>query len=306
MKVSVVLSSYNGAKYITEQLNSILHQTRRPDEVLIFDDCSNDETPKIVSHFIEAYGLKESWKIRCNENNLGWKRNFMEGFKVATGDFIFSADQDDIWMPEKLEKMENILKINNNITLLSCNLLPLYEGSSQKIHPMFVRSYGKNGLEKVNMGKFFISPLRPGCTYAFRKELLKKANEVWYPEWAHDSVLYLVSLVTDGYYILNEPLITFRRHEHNNSPKNLRTRECRIHDSKDYLRRLELIKERQFSWNISEHNMQRIEQALDFYHARISFFNNKGLSKNLSFLKYGGFYADIRSFLGDYYIKCFH
>lgn len=306
MIISIVLSSYNGRKYIIEQLDSILHQTRQPDEVLIFDDCSTDGTPTIVSRFICEHGLEESWKLIRNNVNLGWKRNFMGGFKLATGDVIFSADQDDVWMSNKIEKMMAIMEANDNITLLSCNLLPLYESSSQKLHPMYIRPYGRGRLEKVNMGKFFITPLRPGCTYAFRREILNKVQEIWYPEWAHDSVLYLTSLMTDGYFILNEPLIHFRRHGNNNSPKNIKTRESRIRDSKDFLRRLELFKERESLWCISKHNMARIEDAMDFYHARIDFFSSDWFRKNFSFLKYVGFYAGIKSFLGDYYIKFFN
>ena len=74
MKLSIVLSTYNGEAYITEQLDSILNQTRKADEVLIFDDCSTDNTPQIIEQFISGHNLT-TWKFAVNHENKGWKRN---------------------------------------------------------------------------------------------------------------------------------------------------------------------------------------------------------------------------------------
>ena len=72
MRVSVVLCCYNGEKYIKEQLDSLKTQTRQPDEVLIIDDCSKDNTVKIVEEYIKSNDLK-SWKMIRNGQNKGWK-----------------------------------------------------------------------------------------------------------------------------------------------------------------------------------------------------------------------------------------
>ena len=97
MKLSIVLSTYNGEAYITEQLDSILNQTRKADEVLIFDDCSTDNTPQIIEQFISGHNLT-TWKFAVNHENKGWKRNFMEGIWSTSGDLVFPCDQDDIWI----------------------------------------------------------------------------------------------------------------------------------------------------------------------------------------------------------------
>ena len=113
MKLSIVLSTYNGEAYITEQLDSILNQTRKADEVLIFDDCSTDNTPQIIKQFISGHNLT-TWKFAVNHENKGWKRNFMEGIWSTSGDLVFPCDQDDIWMPQKLERIMNPFMILEN------------------------------------------------------------------------------------------------------------------------------------------------------------------------------------------------
>ena len=111
-KVTIVLATYNGARFIIEQLNSIFIQTRKPDEVLIIDDCSLDNTVSIIREYIEIHHLERDWKIRVNDYNKGYEQNFYDGICSAEGDFIFFCDQDDLWDFEKIEKMINIMEQN--------------------------------------------------------------------------------------------------------------------------------------------------------------------------------------------------
>ncbi len=117
MKLSVVISVYNGEKYIREQLDSLRIQTRPAEEVLIFDDGSTDASVTCIIDYIERYQL-QNWKLIQNKTNLGWRKSFMKGMQQSIGDLIFPCDQDDIWMPEKLEKMEQVMKENTEIRLL--------------------------------------------------------------------------------------------------------------------------------------------------------------------------------------------
>src|SRR4030067_269521 len=96
--IGVVLCTYNGEKYLREQLDSILCQTRAPDQILILDDCSNDRTIEIIENF-----LKKDGRIRLirNETNLGYARNFEKGISLCETDFIALSDQDDIWFNDK-------------------------------------------------------------------------------------------------------------------------------------------------------------------------------------------------------------
>ena len=103
MNISVVMTTYNGQEFIIEQLDSIKRQTRTPDEVLIFDDRSSDDTVNTVQNYIGENGLK-NWTIKTNTVNKGYSRNFYEGVSQATGDIVFCCDQDDIWDKKKLRQ----------------------------------------------------------------------------------------------------------------------------------------------------------------------------------------------------------
>ena len=111
--------------------------------------------------------------------------------------------------------------------------------------------------------------------------------------------------MTNGYYNLNEELIKFRRHGHNNSPANIKTTQSKIRDSEDYIRRLNLLVAKEELWNISNDNFEIIQKAKSFYADRIKFLSSKQIKGSFSFVKYYNFYPDLRSFLGDYYIKFF-
>ena len=103
MKISIVLSTFNGSEYITEQLDTLRNQTRPAEEVLISDDASTDDTVQIIEDYIAKYEL-DNWLIRKNKENQGWKNNFARLLEDATGDIIFLCDQDDIWHLDKVQK----------------------------------------------------------------------------------------------------------------------------------------------------------------------------------------------------------
>ena len=207
MKLSIVISSYNGAKHIEEQLNSLRLQTRPADEVLICDDGSTDGTVKIVSDFINSYEL-QNWKLIVNESNKGWRKNFIDGISMSNGDLIFTCDQDDIWRHDKLEVMEKIMCEHSEINLLVTNYLEFYEDGKEKIG---TRANNKE-LEKVKIKNNFLSVESPGCVYCFRRELFDLALPYWFDGYAHDELLWRVALFTDTLYFYHDDLIKWRKH----------------------------------------------------------------------------------------------
>jgi glycosyltransferase involved in cell wall biosynthesis len=107
--ISVALCTYNGEKYIAEQLDSIISQTYKNLEIIVVDDCSTDNTFEIVS----AYAGRDS-RIKCFENevNLGFNKNFEKAVTLTTGDYTAISDQDDIWLPDKLQLLSDHIKDN--------------------------------------------------------------------------------------------------------------------------------------------------------------------------------------------------
>lgn len=106
MRLSVVLCTYNGARYLEQQLASIASQTRLPDEMIICDDRSSDGTVDILKNF--ALGARFPVQLYLNERNLGSTGNFEKAIGLSSGDIIFPCDQDDYWHPQKLECIEQI------------------------------------------------------------------------------------------------------------------------------------------------------------------------------------------------------
>ena len=102
--ISIAMCTYNGARYLKDQLDSIAAQTRPPDELVICDDCSSDESLKIIN----AFAAKASFAVRIyvNERNFGSTRNFERALSLCEGNIIALSDQDDVWFPEKLARLE--------------------------------------------------------------------------------------------------------------------------------------------------------------------------------------------------------
>lgn len=116
--IGVVLCTYNGEKYLSQQLESILAQTRQPDQILILDDCSSDRTVAIIKNFA---ALDNRIHFIQNETNLGFIRNFEKGIALCETDFIALSDQDDIWLPEKLERLAAELEAHPGAGMAFCN-----------------------------------------------------------------------------------------------------------------------------------------------------------------------------------------
>lgn len=119
MKISVALCSYNGAKYIKEQLDSILSQTSNIEEIIICDDISTDGTWEILKNYQNNFS--EKIKIFQNTERLGVMFNFQQALMKCTGDIILLSDQDDIWLTNKAEFFDSYFIENKGIDLLFSN-----------------------------------------------------------------------------------------------------------------------------------------------------------------------------------------
>jgi glycosyltransferase involved in cell wall biosynthesis len=110
MKISVALCTYNGENYLKKQLDSILNQTIKVDEIVVCDDLSTDNTIIILNEYKEKY--PDLFSININEKNLKSNKNFEKAIQLCSGDYIFLSDQDDLWRKDKVEKTLEIFKNN--------------------------------------------------------------------------------------------------------------------------------------------------------------------------------------------------
>ena len=223
MRISVVMTTYNGEKYVEEQLDSIRVQTRKADEVLIFDDQSSDKTVKIIQNYIDDNKLN-NWKITVNVVNKGWRKNFFDGIQETSGDVIFLCDQDDIWAPDKIEKMVQVLEQNEKISVLASDYSIKLEGEKRSNYQSAAKRMKITGkVEMIPFDQKWYYVTRPGSTYCFRKAFFEEIKKDWNINLAHDCNLWYFASAKDQMAIYHYATMTFRRHGDNASTEHLNT-----------------------------------------------------------------------------------
>ena len=207
--ISVCIATYNGAPYITEQLTSICSQLSPTDEVIVSDDGSTDGTLDVVRAFGDA-----RIRIVQHDGPRNYTANFENALLHAQGDYIFISDQDDIWLPTKVETVMRCLRdegcyvVAHDATVTDAHLhatAPSY----YNIKGHIFRSLAGNILRFSFLG----------CCLAVRREVLNRALP-FPPDHklcTHDNWLYLCGAAFGRARVLNEPLILYRRHAGNTS-----------------------------------------------------------------------------------------
>lgn len=202
--VSVCIATYNGEKYIREQLASILKQLSSEDEIIISDDSSTDNTVNIL----RSYNDKRI-KIFPNNHFYSPIYNFENAIKHASGNYIFLADQDDIWLPNKVSRMYAKLK-DFDLVISDCKIV---DDKLNIIHESFFELYSSRpGFLKNLYKNSYI-----GCCIAFRREILNYILPFPNKIAMHDSWIGLSVELHGSVYFLEEPLLLYRRHGNNAS-----------------------------------------------------------------------------------------
>jgi len=179
MNISVALCTYNGEKYLAEQLDSIMQQTVKPTEVVVCDDGSKDTTLEILQRYQEQY--PEIFKIYVNETNLGYFKNFEKSIYLCSQDIIVTSDQDDIWKPEKLEETLNFFKNNPDKEAVFNDLILVNDDKTILEHSYLNWKYIQYSdiLDSIKNDDLFIKVQMQGsfilgCALAIRRTALKK------------------------------------------------------------------------------------------------------------------------------------
>lgn len=283
MQSSIAVTTYNGRKYIVELLDSIYHQTRKPDEVIIIDDVSTDDTVSIVDKYIDSKNLS-NWRIIKNESNIGWKKNFRKAMGMCSGDIIFFCDQDDIWHNDKIEIMCNIMENNKDVKVLVSNYVLLSQGSKQaRKQKGSERDDGK--VEKIRGDKRIGTISRPGCTFAFTREIAEMMALYDNLACSHDHVAYNLGLITDSLYIVNRQLIDFRRHQSNASTYRMKFgKERKALEAKDRVEICNIL----LNYCKKENDIKKevaVGSRREFYLERNRIFENGSLLDMMKFVK---------------------
>lgn len=301
-KVDVLLATYNGEKYLKEQIDSILGQTHSDFRLLISDDGSTDDTRKIL----EEYKNKDSRiQVFFQESNLGVVKNFEFLLKKVESKYYMFSDQDDIWKAEKIEKSLNKIE-NDNCDLVYSDL----EVVDEKLNVTY-ESYWKlkgiyNKIKKYNnFESLYLNNFVTGCTIISKKELidtyLPLPNTSKYV--LHDYWISLILSQNGKIDYIEEPLIKYRQHKNNKVGSKKKSNELRTIDE---IRKLFIeVKKEHFKVFIeneekflSEDIKKLNKKSLEYYEMleTKNNFNFKGWGLFFKLYKYEGFSYKMQNF----------
>ena len=224
MKISIVVATFNGEKYIQEQLESFVNQTVLPDEIIISDDGSSDSTMKLLKEFKDSCSC--SIRIVENTGNHGVTGNFENAAKLATGDIVFFSDQDDVWYQNKIEetiivfdKYPDCVGVVSDADCVDTNLNKLGVTFNDGAWPQFKQlSYNEDDCfvlrHEVMLETVIKGNILGGCCLAVRNRYLKMMFP-FCPSIYHDDWLCFCMFVLGDVVALNESLFAYRLHGNN-------------------------------------------------------------------------------------------
>ena len=220
MRVAVALATFNGARFIDTQLRSIFDQTRLPDEIVISDDGSTDDTLKIARSFRQEAKRKGiALSVVSRKGAPGVAANFSHAVAKTTAELIALADQDDVWLPSKIESLATLLESDDSLVMVHSDA-ELVDEVGQPIGLGVLESLRITGGEKHNLmtGHGIRALTRrnlvTGSTSMIRRELVAKAGAI--PEgWLHDEWWALVAAQTDGLLLDSRVFQSYRQHSDN-------------------------------------------------------------------------------------------
>ena len=207
MKISIALATYNGEKYLLEQLNSYISQERLPDELVICDDVSTDKTVSIISDFKKKAPFQV--EIIINPINLGYTKNFEKALSLCSGDIIFFSDQDDVWLPNKLKVIENTFLKNKFVSLVIHDA----ELVNEKLDATDISK-----LTQIRSGGYGDDSFVTGTLTAIHKNILPIVLP--FPDnitGGYDGWVHTISRLIDRREIIEKVLQKLRRHDNNTS-----------------------------------------------------------------------------------------
>ncbi len=206
MKISIAMATYNGGKYLQEQLDSFIQQTRHPDELVITDDVSKDETLAILKAFQEA----APFRVRIFENpeNLGYAKNFEKAISICSGDIIFLSDQDDVWFSNKIDVMTEAMANNPDMMVGIHDT----EITDDALRPTGLRK----SKQVLNLG-LSINSFITGCCTVFKADIKEIFIPVPVEYFVHDTWLHRLAILLDSRLFVDKILQYYRRYDNTTS-----------------------------------------------------------------------------------------
>lgn len=310
MTTAVAIALYNGERFLLKQLDSIRTQTQAPDQVVFCDDGSTDGTVALVEGYIREYGLEEKWTLVVNGENLGYARNFFKAMSLCNADLIFLADQDDIWKPDKIEKMTAVMQARPDIALLSCKF-EIMDAQDQVMHGVLARPQKETFALKPVSNKdllraFYWLGMLMCVRKTFLQEILPVAKDL---PIAHDRILSHCAADRGQFYDYDYIGAYHRRHESNTAREEHRV--AKLLDLPKKIREIGITRKLwqdilQAPLPLSQDSRQQIRDRLILLEERYAALCGKSLSGILGLYRAdGGTYLRKVSLLCDIWLVCF-
>ncbi len=209
--VSIAIATHNGEQFLEEQLASIYNQTYRNIEIVVSDDVSKDRTIDILKKYNKSHGLAYT----VNADRLGVTKNFENAIKQCNGKYILLSDQDDVWLPNKIELMIRNIRHSSLIysdgRLLEASRLSESKLSEQK----WIKLFGLDSRHKDIYKYLLLNNFILGCSVMFDRDILNLAFPFYENEQYHDWWLAMCALNCNGITFLDEVLVKYRVHATN-------------------------------------------------------------------------------------------
>ena len=217
MKIDILLATYNGARFLREQIGSLLAQTHREWRVIARDDGSSDDSPEILDAYAQAH--PERFLIIKDRLRLGAKLSFSALMQHADAPYVALCDQDDFWRPEKLsvllQQMQDAEELaGQDVPVLIHSDLEVVNQEMETISPSF---WAYQGIDPVRnrLGNLLVDNTVTGCTILMNQVLLRLAQPVPEAAYMHDYWLALVAATVGRIVAVRQPLVRYRQHGSN-------------------------------------------------------------------------------------------
>jgi glycosyltransferase involved in cell wall biosynthesis len=209
-KISVAMAAFEGENFISRQVESILCQTRAPDEIIICDDSRNSHTWDAIKDIAEKH--EDIVKYFRNDSQLGVSKNFEKAISLCSGDIIFLSDQDDVWETTKVAELSSLLNDNPDCGGSFCNS----ELVDEDLKPLGVTHWDLRGFNGDGGMDFFLKRVpAAGHNMAFKSDM--KNLLLPFPELkeCHDTWIGLLIATVSGWAVCDKVLTKFRQHDSN-------------------------------------------------------------------------------------------
>ncbi len=216
VSVEILLSAYNGEKYLGVQLDSILQQDYTNWRLTIRDDGSKDSTKSIISEYVSKY--PDKIKLYSDtEGNLGFNASFCKLLKQCSADYAIYCDQDDFWFPSKISTMLSVMleeetRLPDKAHIVFSDL-QVADAGLNMISASFLKMAGHN--PDKGMQVFFLKNYVPGCNMLFNRKLIEQAMQTENIICLHDHWLLMVCSSAGKLSFINKPLMKYRMHDTN-------------------------------------------------------------------------------------------